>query len=531
MAIGNINLSSAWVKSQWLWLALLLFYLVSHLIGLTALPIFADESIYLRWSQLILDDPARYLFFALNDGKTPLFIWLQVPFLELFTNPLFAGRLLSVATGFFQVIIMGEIAWLVSKNQKAKYLAMLFTIILPFWFFHHRMALMDGMMTLFLSLAWWFLLKFFLNHSHKATKQSLVVLLPLLLSGLSFGLALWSKLPAILFTPIILVTPLFIKVKNSSQKLAAIFLQLGFASLVVFLGGLLFAVLKISPAFGQLFARGSDFLHPTSYIFSGGWQTTIGNFPSYFSYFWNYLSWPVIILAIIGLFISGIRRSSHLFFWSAVLFFLPIAIMGKVVYPRYFLPIAIPLTLSAAIVLGHLVTVWIQQTTSFKRKLLGAAIVVSMTGSIVNQSSLFMIPAWVQPNSIPFASADRTQYLTEWSSGHGITETVSLIHTLAENQTVAVATEGYFGTLPDAINVYLHGQDVNNLYVEGIGQPVRSIPESFKTRAKEFDQVLLVVNSHRLELKLDPNSRLASYCRPEGPCLEVWDITALISQQ
>jgi hypothetical protein len=67
--------------SKW-WLVvgsgIALLYLFTHLWKLTILPVFADESIYIRWAQLIIDDWKQYLFFPLNDGKTPLQMWLMI---------------------------------------------------------------------------------------------------------------------------------------------------------------------------------------------------------------------------------------------------------------------------------------------------------------------------------------------------------------------------------------------------------------------------------------------------------------------
>jgi hypothetical protein len=93
-----------------------------------------------------------------------------------------------------------------------------------------------------------------------------------------------------------------------------------------------------------------------------------------------------------------------------------------------------------------------------------------------------------------------------------------------------VATEGSFGTLPDGINLYLHRTNVDQVYVEGIGQPVVNIPNFFTDRARQFDQVVLVVNSHRLKLSLPEEQLLQEYCRPAptAPCLQVWDITAQV---
>ena len=113
---------------------------------------------------------------------------------------------------------------------------------------------------------------------------------------------------------------------------------------------------------------------------------------------------------------------------------------------------------------------------------------------------------------------------------YGITQTVNLIQSLAQDHPVAVATEGYFGTLPDAVLMYLHRRDVSNIYVEGIGVPVSQLPASFILRAKDYDQVLLVVNSHRLNWQLPPELLKVEYCRPyRAPCLQVWDVTSEVN--
>ena len=84
--------------------------------------------------------------------------------------------------------------------------------------------------------------------------------------------------------------------------------------------------------------------------------------------------------------------------------------------------------------------------------------------------------------------------------------------------------------MPDAVLMYLHDQNVENIYVEGVGQPVVEIPDKFSDRAKEFDQVILLVNSHRMELDPDNIQLLDQYCRPfEAPCLQIWDISQLIN--
>jgi hypothetical protein len=53
--------------------------------------------------------------------------------------------------------------------------------------------------------------------------------------------------------------------------------------------------------------------------------------------------------------------------------------------------------------------------------------------------------------------------------------------------------------------MYLHRRNVDNLMVEGNGQPISAIPENFLNKAIKFKTLWLVVNSHRLKINLDSN--------------------------
>lgn len=189
---------------------LVVLYLITHLAGLLELPVFADEAIYIRWSQLILDDLPRYLFFPMNDGKTPLFFWLLAPFQFLFSNQLYAARFVSVIVGLLQMLIMMAITSKLTKNSKTIFMSGILVMILPFWYFHHRMVLTDGLMTLMVSVSILFLVSEF-KKSLDIKKLNLKTITSsisnrdsmknLILAGFFFGLALLSKIPAILFVP------------------------------------------------------------------------------------------------------------------------------------------------------------------------------------------------------------------------------------------------------------------------------------------------------------------------------------------
>ncbi len=510
-------------------------YVLTHVLSLTALPVFADESIYIRWAQLLLSDPHQYFFFALNDGKTPLFIWSLAPFLKVFADPLLASRLLSVGVGVGQALVVLPIIRLLGGSKRAQLFGALGVTIVPFWFFHHRMALMDGMLTLFLSLYFWMSLKLIMlpvvEQSDSVARVirclfSRQVFGTILLAGLFLGLAFLTKLPAVLFIPSVFCL-VFLK-KKARAEYVVLSVRL-LAALVV--GLLVFSSILVHPAAGQLFSRGSDFLFSAREIRLGYWLHGITNIPSYVMYFLQYLTPEVLFLVVCGLLIKKNARTHRVLFIALLFFFLPIAVLGKVVYPRYYLPVALFVTVSAALVLDDVLK-FIKNLPSFtSKKLLLAVIVVSLLGRIGTASFSFMYYSLVDTNKIPFVSADRTQYLTEWSSGHGITEVVALIEAEQSKRSVAVATEGFFGTLPDGLLMYFENKNHENVLIEGIGQPVAGLPDSFIEKAREYDTVWLVVNDYRLLMNLPPEKLVYEYCRPyAGPCLQVWDVGEVVAR-
>lgn len=81
---------------------LILLYGLTRLINVTILPIFNDESIYLRWGWLEVQ--SNSWFIPLYDGKQPLLTWAFGYAQVYFTDPLFGARLVSIATGLLTLL-------------------------------------------------------------------------------------------------------------------------------------------------------------------------------------------------------------------------------------------------------------------------------------------------------------------------------------------------------------------------------------------------------------------------------------------
>ncbi|MCL2110385.1 glycosyltransferase family 39 protein, partial [Microgenomates group bacterium] len=477
-------------------------YFIVRLWRLTFLPIFADEAIYLRWSQLVMTDAPRYLFFALNDGKTPLQIWLNIPFLVLMKDPLAAGRLLSVLVGWGQMVVV----WMIGKKMKwgkmAQTVGLGASIMLPWWWFNQRLALMDTLLTFWLALLIYFLLEVRREDGWRVKK--------IIAATACFGLALLTKIPAILFLPtIVLLTFNFKDWRRSLIKI-----------LVISGGGMvMLASLKyLSESFSRLFSRGGDFLG-TGGVMSNLWihsrEVMVMNS--------KYLTLGLVALLLVQMVYMGSKKNKE--WWLLVLsglgFALPIILFGRGdVYPRYYLPSVLPLMLA---VLGGIDKMWRDKKWPLGKTIVKGCLVVGLA-----QSVIFMRNSYSELAGLDLTADDQRQYLDEWSSGFGILEVLGAAQGRAsENKRILLISEGDFGTPTDGFNLYLFARKDDRVGVEGIWWQVESIPQTALERAaNEYDEAWLVVNSHRMMMEMEEEKLIMEIARPRerAASLQVWRI-------
>ena len=111
--------------------SLLILFIASRYYNILSLPIFTDEAIYIRWSQIAKND-AAWRFISLTDGKQPMFVWIAMVLLKFIRDPLLAGRTVSVIAGFFSLIGIFFLTNEIFKNQKTAAIACLLYILFPF---------------------------------------------------------------------------------------------------------------------------------------------------------------------------------------------------------------------------------------------------------------------------------------------------------------------------------------------------------------------------------------------------------------
>lgn len=518
------------MKNNWLPLVILcVLFIILHTFGLTLVPVFADEAIYIRWAQLIISDAQQYTFFALNDGKTPLFIWSLVPFINYLNDPLWAGRLLSVIVGLLQMLAIYKLGFKMVKNEVG-YIAALLVMILPFWVINHRFALMDPLLTLMTTavlIATYNLTSISYKNTLSITNATKLVvdkknIVTIFCIGLFFFLALLTKLSALLLLPAI--TIIILLGKNSRniliQKIFLLFT--GF-----FVALILFSFLALHPTFPQLFSRGSDFLLNATDIKDNGWSVYVtGNVRLIITTFIQYLSLPLFLMLVITPFLQK-NKNSIVLFLAGILYLIPIILLAKVLHSRYLLPSLPFFTLSLAISIQY----WLEHIKKLKLPVSIKQLVPAMfILGIVLLPLTFTLRFVTDPESVRLTADDQAQYFVDWSAGHGIKEVTEMLLAESSSTSIALATEGSFGTLPDGVLMYIFNKNVDTIYVEGIEQPIYDIKGKYRDRALDYEKQWLVVNNYRLRMELPKDALITEYCHPQKIeyCLQLWDISSKI---
>ena len=95
-------------------------------------------------------------------------------------------------------------------------------------------------------------------------------------------------------------------------------------------------------------------------------------------------------------------------------------------------------------------------------------------------------------------SPTESGYLSEWTSGWGIKDAANYLISRSKKTNVIVGTEGYFGTLPDGLQIYT--DSLPNITVFGVGIDLVKVPDKLIDAFSYGDEVYLLINESRLKL-------------------------------
>jgi 4-amino-4-deoxy-L-arabinose transferase-like glycosyltransferase len=423
---------------------ILLLYFVTRLYNILTLPIFTDEAIYVRWSQIAAGD-ASFRFISLTDGKQPMLVWIAMLFLKFVHDPLLAGRLVSVLAGFFSLVGIFFLTKELFQKKAIAIIACLLYVLFPFSLVYDRLALYDSLVAAFIIWSLYFEILLV-----KRRRLDLAMIL-----GIVIGFGMLTKTSnnfALILLPFSLLLFTFRSKKDRLRELAEWGLYAGVAFVIA---NAIYAILRLSPYYYVIEEKNYVFIYPFKEWITHPFTYFVGNFTGMSSWLLSYATAPFLILVIASFLVGRkyYKEKLLLLVWFAVPF-IALAFFGKVIYARYILFMSMPLLVLAAYSLYNMII--------FTKKIWIQSLIVLVFTSMFIVTDYFIITDFAKA-SIP--NADKEQFFTGWASGQGVRETVAYLEEQAKHGKIYVATQGTFGLMPYALEIYL--KDNPNIKIVG----------------------------------------------------------------
>jgi hypothetical protein len=232
------------------------------------------------------------------------------------------------------------------------------------------------------------------------------------------------------------------KQKNSKQKL---FQWVIFALVATFIANVMYSILRLSPFFHIINDKNYVFIYPLSEWIHHPFTYFLSNFSGLTSWLIGYATIPFLILVLTAFAISYkyTKEKLLLAIWF-IIPFIALATFGKTIYPRFILFMTMPLLVLAAYALFTL-------THIAKKRWLQTIILIVFIGMFLF-NDYYIITDFPKA---PIPQADRSQFITSWAGGIGVRETIDFLRQQSQNQKIFVGTEGTFGLMPYALEIYL----------------------------------------------------------------------------
>lgn len=422
-------------------LAILALYFLFRLPNLTYQPIFADEAIYIRWAQVMKSEPTLR-FLPLSDGKTPLFMWIMMPVFKIFSDPLYAGRILAVFSGLgtlFGIFLIGNIFF----NKRTGLLAAFLIASTPYIIFFDRMALVDTMLAAFTV---WSILAALLLVKYKRLDIAMFL-------GFFLGGGLLTKTPGmfnVLMMPLAALTLNF----KSKDRVTQVLKTAGLFIISIGIGLGIYNLLRLGPGFSSLSSRNSDYVRDPADLLINPLDPFIPHLGDLIDWWPLLISYPVILAIAAGIIFGILKKNKYLIIIFLIALGPLIVQMAllRTFTARYMLFSIPPLLLVAGFGLDNLIT--LISSNSKKFFLNNGILTALIISALLVWPIKFTTQLLTDIENAPLPKNERRGYLEDWTAGYGLREIAQYLDNESKKGVIIVGTEGYFGTLPDGLQIY-----------------------------------------------------------------------------
>lgn len=470
---------------------LILSFFFLRLYKLESLPIFVDESIYIRWAQVAKDN-AGERFISLKDGKQPSFIWLTELSMRFIKDPLMAGRTVSVVAGFLGMVGIFFLATELFNNMRVGLLSAGLYMFYPFALVYDRLALYESLLGMFF--VWSIYCSILLV---RKIRLDIALLLAMIIGG-----GLLTKTSAF-FSMYLLPVSLILFDWRKKQRYVRLVRWCILAVVSVIIAYGYYSVLRLSPYFRIIDEKNGIFIrHIQDLIPSKAFYAWSGHERLLLQWLIEYATWPIFLFTIASFFLFRENKKEKLFLF--LYFFIPfilLGLFGKILYPRFIFFMTLPLLPIAATALN--------EAGEIVRNKVVYGILFLCIISFMLRSNFYILYDFARA---PIPVADLEQLINGWPAGGGIMEFIDFLKKESEKNDLYVVTDAY-GSLPsNAIDLYMNG----NKHIEkvGIHPTKRKIPKKIMEKA-QYKKTYLIFD--RMEVPTDwPISLITRYKKGLG---------------
>lgn len=432
---------------------LIALYIFTRLYNIMSLPIFTDEAIYVRWAQIASND-ANWRFISLTDGKQPSFVWVAMVFLRFVEDPLFAGRLASVVVGFFSVVGLFFLGKELFGNKWVGIITAFVYVIYPMALVYDRMALYESLVG---ALTVWSLYLTVVLIRRMRLDTALIL-------GMVIGGGVLTKTSAffgIYLLPLSLMLFDFKRKKMYSKLLK----WLGLAFITVVIAYSMYSILRLSPFFHIIDEKNALFVYPLKEWLEHPFRFWYGNILGEWDWLRRYMTLSGIFLIVLSFVIDRkfFREKIFLFLWFLIPF-VALAVFGRTLYPRFIFFMTLPLL---PLIAFSVLNIFNRINNKLVLFILFSAFLI-----LPIRSDYFILSNF---SKAPIPRSDLDQYVNDWTSGAGVKEIVEFLEKEAKDKKIFVGTEGTFGLMPYALEIYLI--DNKNITISGFWPIGETLPK------------------------------------------------------
>lgn len=417
-----------------IFLLIIVGFVSIRLINILGLPLYLDEGLYIFWAKLFTDS-SGYAYVSLQDGKTPLFIWLISWINPMFNNYLLTARVISVLSG-----LVTALSWMILVSRVfSKKTSIWFGVIiacLPYAVLIERMAFVDSLLVMFGSLA---LLFFYLCFESITKKLNQILILTFaVLSGISLGAGFLTKTTAIVFLVaqiIIALYWIFFQLRSkrlmtsAKMLITVVILIITYFEIIGYLkvgahkywGEIAIKERQLTFSVSEVAARIYNIYQPDAY------NHYLRNLYVDLKYFFVYFGF-VLVMFFYGIWSIRKDKVKLWFLIYGTALFLAVLLFGKVTASRYFY-ICVPVMVAIS-ALGA--------QELYKRKRIIVLVLLALTAL----QSLMLV---LSPTKALYTADDRSYFVNSNLSALGLLESIEYIKPHATESIVGVS--GIWGVL------------------------------------------------------------------------------------